>query len=616
MTDQIFTGIGNGYPLLPGASKVSGGWNFCVEAREGSEVSLVLYKKGTDTPFQTVKFEEQNRVGNMYTMFLEGFKAENYEYNFRIDGKILQDPYARSIQGREVFGVLPVSEHSVRCGFLTLRKYEWEQDAAPGIPYQDKILYKVHVRGYTKQAKLSPKKRGTFSGLKDMIPYWKELGINAVELMPAYEFAEVAKEKDKKDLISIRTETNRVNFWGYTDGWYFAPKRSYCMTKSPENEFRDFIKALHAAGMECIMEFCFSSEVRPLLALRALQFWKMFYHVDGFHLVGDGVPMNLILQDGVLSGTKILASGVDRGMLDKSSAGEKRLFAEYHSGFLQDMRRFLKSDEDCLESAAYQIRHNGSNYGVINYMTSQDGFTLNDMVSYNYKHNEDNGENNQDGSSYNYSWNCGVEGPTKKAAVRQVRQRQMKNAFLMMLLSQGVPMIYGGDETGNSQDGNNNAYCQDNPVGWTDWKGLKSNRKLLEFVKEAIAFRREHPILHMEHKIKGTDYKALGYPDVSLHSERAWYCSYDNTSRLVGIMYYGPYEKKADQSPDDILYVAYNFHWEERSLALPNLPKNMKWIKIADTSETKEGPSFYKHEESYKRAVQVPPRTIIVLQGE
>lgn len=201
--------------------------------------------------------------------------------------------------------------------------------------------------------------------------------------------------------------------------------------------------------------------------------------------------------------------------------------------FLQDMRRFLKSDEGMVEAAAWHIRHNSENHGVINYMVCQDGFTMNDLVSYNYKHNEANGEGNQDGSSYNYSWNCGVEGPTRKVSVRQMRERQIKNAFLMMLLSQGVPMIYHGDEFGNSQSGNNNAYCQDNATGWTDWKGLSRNQGLREFVKDAIAFRKAHPVLHMPVELKGVDYLTKGFPDVSLHGERAWYLSYENTSRLL-----------------------------------------------------------------------------------
>lgn len=177
-------------------------------------------------------------------------------------------------------------------------------------------------------------------------------------------------------------------------------------------------------------------------------------------------------------------------------------------------------------------------------MVCQDGFTMNDLVSYNYKHNEANGEGNQDGSSYNYSWNCGVEGPTRKVSVRQMRERQIKNAFLMMLLSQGVPMIYHGDEFGNSQSGNNNAYCQDNATGWTDWKGLSRNQGLRKFVKDAIAFRKAHPVLHMPVELKGVDYLTKGFPDVSLHGERAWYLSYENTSRLLGMMYYGAYARE------------------------------------------------------------------------
>ena len=264
-------------------------------------------------------------------------------------------------------------------------------------------------------------------------------------------------------------------------------------------------------------------------------------------------------------------------------------------------------------AAAYRIRRNPDSYAVINYMASQDGFTLNDVVTYNYRHNEANQENNQDGSSYNYSWNCGVEGPSRKMNIRQMRERQVRNAFLMMLLSQGVPMIYGGDEIGNSQNGNNNAYCQDNSVGWIDWKGLKKNEALFEFVKNAIAFRKEHPILHIPGKLHGVDYQTRGLPDVSLHGERAWYLNSENTSRLLGILYCGAYAKRADGSADESVYIACNFHWEDRVLALPNLAGNKKWKKVIDTSAMKENGFFHEDGKEYKKKLEIAPRTIVVL---
>lgn len=602
--------IRNGNPVMLGANRNNEGMNFAVEVLPGSEASLVLYQKGSAVPSREIPFTE--RTGKICTLLVSGLNTKKYEYNFRIDGKIIQDPFAYGICGREQFGVPGNGEKGdqIRCTFLTEKEYDWEEDQFPDIPYRDLILYKVHVRGYTKQQKIAQKRRGTFSGLKDMIPYWKELGINAVVLMPAYEFMELPDpDGESGHMITENRNCERVNYWGYVKGFYFAPKRSYCATREPENEFRDLIKALHKAGMECMMELYFPGGTSPLTALRAAWFWRNYYHVDGFHFMGDGVPVELLAGDSILYGAKKLFQNL-------SVSAEDEMSAECTEAFQKDMRRYLKSDEGMLPATEYHIRHIRNAGGTVHYMASQDGFTLYDAVSYNYRHNEANGENNQDGSEYNYSWNCGIEGPTRKFAIKKMREQQIKNAFLMLLLSQGTPVIYGGDEFCNSQNGNNNAWCQDNPVGWTDWKALRKNKKIFEFVKEAIAFRKAHPVLHMEKEPKGSDYLAKGFPDISFHGERAWYLNQENTSRLLGVMYCGSYAKKEDGSEDDFIYVGYNFHWENRTIALPNLPEGMIWKKTADTSDTEEGDFFREREESYKKNIEINPRTIVVLTGK
>lgn len=608
--------IEQGYPLALGANKVTEGYNFAVEIPENTEAFLLLYYKKSKEPAEEISFSQGKRTGSISSLCLGGFSPRDYEYNFRIDGKIKQDPCTYRVSGREHFGEAwnKEDEHRVRCGFLSEDKYDWEDDSAPAVSYDEMILYKLHVRGFTKQARLSAKKRGTFSGLAEMIPYLKELGINAIELMPSYEFMEVPVPTEYSGLVSARQE-EKINFWGYVPGFYFAPKRSYCATAHPEREFRDLVKALHSAGIECIMEFYFPKEINPLIALRALQFWKLYYHVDGFHMLGEGAPVNLVLKDGVLSRTKLMMDNVPVWEIPEEHLQSGKYLAEYNSGFMQDMRRFLKSDEDTVTGVVNRVKENFSTHTAVHYMAFQDGFTLADAVSYNYKHNEGNGEDNMDGTTYNYSWNCGFEGPCRKSAVRQIIERQMRNAFLMMLLSQGVPMIYGGDEIGNSQEGNNNAYCQDNATGWIDWKGLKKNEKLLQFVKDAIAFRKEHPALHQPEGLKGVDYLTRGFPDISFHSERAWYCSYENTSRLLGVMLCGAYAKKTDGEPDDHIYIAYNFHWESRSIALPNLPDGKTWKKAVDTSGFEEEVYFGESEETYSKTIEISPRTIVVLLG-
>lgn len=611
MNRQNVLNIRSGYPALLGANKIAEGINFAVTVPEGAKASVVLYRKGGRSPWREIPFPEESRTGKVCALMISGLDRDRYEYNYCIDGKIVQDPYAYGIRGREHFGIPgdPGDAHQVRCSFLPDTPYDWEEDNAGSISYHDMILYKIHVRGYTRQHKLPQKLKGTFRGLEEMIPYWKELGINTVELMPAYEFCEISLSDSRGGMVSERRQEGKVNYWGYVPGFYFAPKQAYCATKEPEREFRDLIKALHRAGIQCIMEFYFPRETDALTALNAARFWKCYYHVDGFHFVGDGVPGELLVSDPLLYGVKKLFQQLP------ALQAEDGMSAEYQSGFLQDMRRFLKSDEGMIPAAEYHIRHVNPDGGTINYMASQDGFTLYDAVCYNYRHNEDNGENNTDGSEYNYSWNCGVEGPSRKLAVRKMRDQQIRNSFLMLLLSQGTPMIYGGDEFCNSQNGNNNAYCQDNSVGWTDWKALKKNERIYRFVREAIAFRRAHPALHMPREPKGVDYLAKGFPDISFHGERAWYLNTENTCRLLGVMYCGGYAAAENGEADDFLYVAYNFHWENRMIALPNLPEGMVWRKTADTSDTESEDNFREREEDYQKNMEVNPRSIVVLVG-
>ena len=610
MKRQNVLDIRSGYPALLGANKIAEGLNFAAEVPRGAEASLVLYRKGSGVPWREIPFPEESRTGKVCALLISGLNRDHYEYNLCIDGKIVQDPYAYEIRGREHFGVPadPADEHKVRCAFLPETPYDWEGDHSPEISYKDMILYKLHVRGYTRTYRLSQRLRGTFKGLEEMIPYWKELGINAVELMPAYEFCEIPSSENNKGMISEKRQEGKVNYWGYVPGFYFAPKRAYCATKEPQREFRDMVKALHKAGIQCIMEFYFPRGINPLLILKAACFWKCYYHVDGFHFVGDGVPGELLTEDSILYGAKKLFQQLP------SSLGDDGMCAEYQSGFLQDMRRYLKSDEGMIPAAEYHIRHVNPFGGTINYMACQDGFTLYDAVSYNYRHNEANGENNGDGSEFNYSWNCGVEGPSRKLAIRRLREQQIKNAFLMLLLSQGTPMIYAGDEFCNSQNGNNNVYCQDNPKGWTDWKACKKNEKILKFVREAISFRKKHPILHMNQEPRGVDYLVKGFPDISFHGERAWYLNEENTCRLLGVMYCGAYAVRPDGTEDDFLYVGYNFHWENRTIALPNLPDGMVWKKTPDTSDPEEN-SFREREEEYQKSIEISPRTIVILIG-
>lgn len=610
--------IRQGDPRTAGVNRVGRGCNFAAAFEKGQDVKLVLYKKGAEEPLEEIPLDASCFTGNMAAVCLPDLRVEQYEYNYRVDGEIVLDPCAERIVGKGEFGTMPedLAKHKIRCGFLPSR-YNWEEDELIPLDYKDMILYKIHVRGYTKHSHSKVRHKGTFRGIIDKIPYLKELGITALELMPAYDFDEIVLPKNTSmEYVSEQKNKGKVNYWGYTGGNYYAPKPSYCFGRDAVTEMRDMVKALHKAGIACIMEFYFPAEIHSMQILSILRHWYVNYHIDGFHVVGEQIPVEMISKDPMLQDVKLLFDWVP-GQDGVKKKRVTRNLAEYNEGFKTDIRRFLKSDEDSVGNAIMRIKRNPDDHAVINYISNQDGFTLADLVSYDVRHNEENGENNHDGNAYNFSWNCGVEGPTKKRVICKLREKQKRNAFLFLLLSQGVPMIYGGDEFGNSQQGNNNAWCQDNEIGWVDWKPYNRNRELVKFVKAAIAFRKEHGVFHQGQELKGMDYKALGYPDISCHSNKAWYMEYGNTCHQVGIMYCGDYAKKADGSPDDCFYVAYNFHWEPKEFALPNLADKQKWYRILDTSVSGGETIFEDAGEQLEnqKLVEGKPRSISIFVG-
>ena len=614
MAEKKARKVMQGDPRVLGVARRNGGYNFAAEFPTEKDVRLLLYKKGQEEPEEEIPIESSYFTGQMASVFLPDFKGEKYEYNYQVGDEVVHDPAAAKIVGREGFGNVTDSTnpHSIRGGFDD-GKYDWEEDCRPEYPYSETILYKIHVRGYTMQKNSKVRKKGTFAGIIEKIPYFQELGITSLELMPVYDFDEVIFPENMPLKYAMKMkEKLKTNFWGYTKGNYFAPKPAYCAGRDSMKEFRDMVKALHKAGMECILEFYFPKATHHLLVLQVLHHWYLTYHVDGFHLLGDGVSVEMLCKDPLLSKAKLLFHGVP----DMGKGQSTRNVAVCNEGFKYDIRRFLKSDEDSLNAAVRHMRSNSAAHGMINYITNQDGFTLMDLVSYDDKHNEENGEDNQDGNSYNFSWNCGVEGPSRKLAVRKLREQQMRNAFLLLLLSQGTPMIYGGDEFGNSQQGNNNAYCQDNETGWVDWRCFGKNKEMITFVKDVIAFRKQHPILHPEQELRVMDYKSFGYPDLSYHSSRAWYASYDNVSHHIGMMYCGLYAQKEDGQCDDFIYVAYNFHWEAHEFALPRIRKQ-KWYRIFNSVSEEEGGYFLKEEEELEnqKMVEVAPRSISIFIG-
>ena len=597
------------YPL--GLTKVSGGIRLCVAA-EGKECRVHIYKTGAKEPVQTLSFPSDRRKGDVWNMTILGEDFNDLEYCFEIDGKLFSDPYGKRFTGRETWGDLEHASALLRTP-MEFADFDWEGDKLPQIPYEESIIYRLHNRGFTKHASSKVKHRGTFDAIGEKIPYLKELGVTAVELMPVNEFSEVIMpEYVHGDPSGVDKPTGKLNYWGYTSGYYFAPKASYAWGKDPALEFKSLVKAFHREGLELIVELFFTGKEPPSFVLDAVRFWADEFHVDGIHLVGT-LPLDLLGRDPYLSRIKLFAVS-----WEPVSKGEVKHLGEYNDGFLIDMRRVLKGDEEQMKNLALRTRRNPPEYGTINYMANTNGFSMMDMVSYDTRHNEKNGENNQDGSPYNYSWNCGVEGPTKRKKVMELRKKQLRNAFLLLLLSQGTPLIMAGDEFGNSQSGNNNAYCQDNEVSWLNWNLVRTNQDILEFAKAVIAFRKAHPVFHMPKEPRIMDYLACGFPDVSYHGVKAWCPEFDNYRRQLGVFYCGEYGKRPDETSDNNFYVAYNMHWEPHEFDLPNLPKKERWHVAFHTDRADANGMYPEGKEPVAEGKRflVPPRSIVVLMGK
>ena len=615
------------YPL--GVTQEENGVHILVQGRAG-EVRLLLYRPGEKKPCEEISFDPKYRMGDVWELALDRTDFASFEYNFMIDGKIVADPNARVITGREKWADRKRAGKPVRSRMLS-EEFDWEDDVKPETPYAETILYKLHVRGFTVHASSGVSARGTYAGVVEKIPYLKELGITAVELMPVTEFDEIMMSSSGSSFHNAKQEpTGYLNYWGYGPSYLYAVKTAYASreTMSAEGEFKTLVKELHKAGIECIPEMYFTGKELPGEILSVLRYWVEEYHVDGFHLTGFP-DLSLAAEDPFLKRTKLFAENWNDVMNRRPKQGyvtpgdgavsvEEKNLAEYNMQFMEDMRRFLKGDEGMLSAFELRNRRNPMEYAVINYMANTNGFTLMDTVSYDRKHNEKNGEENRDGSDYNYSWNCGAEGPTRKKKIVELRKQLLKNAYLLLFLSQGVPLLMAGDEFGNSQDGNNNAYCQDNAVSWLNWKLLETHKDQVDFVKRLIAFRKAHKMFHMDREPRIMDYKSCGRPDVSYHGENAWKPEFENFRRQLGILYCGEYGRRADGTSDDYFFVAYNMHWEPHEFDLPKLPKGMQWTLICNTGapDAADLPTDGTGKvPKNQMMLAVPPRGIVILES-
>lgn len=601
-----------------------GKWTiFTFEGEKEDDCSVVLLNNEKEV-VEKIEVPKEYCMGSLRSVAVENLKTDELLYMFEVNGKRVLDPYAHRIVGREVWNDEKRMPDAVYGAFVP-SGFAWGDDRSPEIDRSQMIMYKLHVRGFSMDAKASTT-NGTFQAVSARIPYLQGIGVTTVELMPVYEFEErifpeekvlpdyIQWEAEDADMIVPPEETKvlpKLNFWGYTKGNYFAVKSSYARNAAKASmEYKALIRKLHQHGMECVMEFFFPEGTDQNLILAALRFWVMEYHVDGFHLLGEKLPMTAIAQDKRLSRTKIFYT-------DFGDAGEKersyRNLYVYKDEYQYPARKMLNHFGYDLDEFIDQQRKQGSELGFINYISDNNGFTLADLFMYNERHNEDNGENNCDGNAWNFSNNYGVEGPTAKRYINCLRRQQWRNAILMLYMAQGVPLLWSGDEFGNSQAGNNNAYCQDNPIGWINWKTEVTHRDQKKFVEAVAQFRREHPILSYPMPFQFCDYKALGCPDLSFHGENAWMVRPQNGGLALGMLYCGAYSQ--DEAHQEDVYVAYNFSSSATVLALPKVGKHRQWYLTIDSSDEKM-PYLTEPKLWEDGSILLPPLTIRVLTGK
>ena len=650
----------NGFQIRPGffrefgAVAIPGGVNFTIHTHGATSCELLLFHRKAEEPYAVIPFPESYRIGFCYSMIVFDLDIEEFEYAYRLDGpydekkglrfdknKILLDPYARAVTGQSQWGHVNNAQHGYRARVVQ-SNFDWGDQRHHSIPMEDLIIYELHVRGFTMDESSGVKHHGTFEGLREKIPYLKELGVNAVELMPIFEFDEMRD-------VRLIDENELIDFWGYNPVSFFAPNTSYCSSMEYNREgleLKTLIKDLHDNGIEVILDVvfnhtaegnefgpCFSFKgfdnniyymltpdghyynfsgcgntlncnhpvVRDMI-LECLRYWVIEYRVDGFRfdlasILGrndDGTPLSQppllrsLAFDSILGNVKLIAEAWDAGGLYQvGSFPSWKRWAEWNGRYRDDMRRFLKGDDFLARTAAaritgspdlYDPAYRGGN-ASINFLTCHDGFTLYDLYSYNQKHNEANGWGNTDGADDNNSWNCGVEGETDDPSILALRKRLMKNACAVLLCSRGTPMFLSGDEFADTRYGNNNPYCQDNLISWLDWSLLKKNKDLFDFFQYMIQFRKDHPVIR-----KDLEPSYLGVPAMSTHGLTPDETNFSGDSHVVCVRFAGYNE--ATQK-EDLVYLAVNSGWFPVTLTLPELPEHYEWKVAVNTGDPK-----------------------------
>lgn len=676
-----------GFFRMYGACVASNGVSFTINSHGATRCTLLLFKPQAPKPYARIPFPDSYRIGDTYSMLVYDIKPDEFEYAFSFDGpyepakgllfneeNVLLDPYSRAVTGQRKWGEKPEGgkdfEYRAR---VVKSSFDWGNIKQLEQPFEDLVIYETHVRGYTKDKSSGVSAPGTFAGLKEKIPYLKDLGINAVELMPIFEF-------DEMESARVVDGVQLYNYWGYNTVSFFAPNTSYAFNEEHNHEgdeLKSLIKALKENGIEVILDVVFNhtaegNEMGPCFSFKGidnnvyymltpdahyynfsgcgnvmncnhpvvrsfiidcLRHWAIEYRVDGFRfdlasILGrdqNGAPManppilESLAFDPVLGKMKLIAEAWDAGGLYQvGSFPSWNRWAEWNGRYRDDMRSFLKGDDGMAGNAIARITGSRDLYSPesrghkasVNFMTCHDGFTLYDLYSYNEKHNEKNGWNNTDGDNNGHSWNCGVEGETDDPNVNGLRRRLIKNAFAALLCSRGPAMFFAGDEFCNTQFGNNNAYCQDNIISWLDWSRLEEFKEIHDFVRHMIQFRKEHPILR-----KMTKPSSCQFPEISVHNGTPFNASTDYKTKLIGIMYAG---RNEEDTEDDIVFYCMNAYWEPLVTQLPVLPNGKHWHVDTNTNvEYFDGEDFTaKTELLGVNTIRVPARTTIILVAE
>ena len=676
-----------GFFRMYGACVASNGVSFTINSHGATRCTLLLFKPQAPKPYARIPFPDSYRIGDTYSMLVYDIKPDEFEYAFSFDGpyepakgllfneeNVLLDPYSRAVTGQRKWGEKPEGgkdfEYRAR---VVKSSFDWGNIKQLEQPFEDLVIYETHVRGYTKDKSSGVSAPGTFAGLKDKIPYLKDLGINAVELMPIFEF-------DEMESARVVDDVQLYNYWGYNTVSFFAPNTSYAFNEEHNHEgdeLKSLIKALKENGIEVILDVVFNhtaegNEMGPCFSFKGidnnvyymltpdahyynfsgcgnvmncnhpvvrsfiidcLRHWAIEYRVDGFRfdlasILGrdqNGAPManppilESLAFDPVLGKMKLIAEAWDAGGLYQvGSFPSWNRWAEWNGRYRDDMRSFLKGDDGMAGNAITRITGSRDLYSPesrghkasVNFMTCHDGFTLYDLYSYNEKHNEKNGWNNTDGDNNGHSWNCGAEGETDDPNVNGLRRRLIKNAFAALLCSRGPAMFFAGDEFCNTQFGNNNAYCQDNIISWLDWSRLEEFKEIHDFVRHMIQFRKEHPILR-----KMTKPSSCQFPEISVHNGTPFNASTDYKTKLIGIMYAG---RNEEDTEDDIVFYCMNAYWEPLVMQLPVLPNGKHWHVDTNTNaEYFDGEDFTaKTELLGVNTIRVPARTTIILVAE